>query len=87
MAGSYNHVVKKDGSLMKADRALRQLDCYHNDAFETIEEMYGMIWYLARDLDNELPHAGPGSIAELVEKARQNYKIGLEISPTPRYKE
>jgi len=39
------------------------------DAYETIEEMYGMIWYLA---------AGN---AVLVEDARKNYLSGIELSP------
>ena len=39
------------------------------DAYETIEELYGMVWWLA---------SGSPS---LVENARKNYKEGLKLSP------
>jgi hypothetical protein len=39
------------------------------DAYETIGEMYGMIWYLA---------AGN---PEHVDRARRLYKVGIEMSP------
>jgi hypothetical protein len=39
------------------------------DMYEAAEELYGMIWYLAH-----------GNAAE-VEKALQNYKEGIAVSP------
>jgi len=69
MAGSYNHCVdKRDGQLL-ANEDLVQMVENLGDAYETIEEMYGMIWFLT---------AGN---PELVEFARQNYEAGLRVSP------
>lgn len=39
------------------------------DAYETIEEMYGMIWFLAE-----------GDLAK-VEQARVQWKAGIDLSP------
>lgn len=63
MAGSYNHCVNEDGTFDLPD--LSRIENL-GDAKEAIEEMYGMIWFLAVGY----PHA--------VEAARQNYKIGIE---------
>lgn len=66
MAGSYNHCVNKDGTL-----DLPRLSRIENlgDAKEAIEEMYGMIWFLATGR------------TDAVEIARQNYKIGIKMAP------
>lgn len=42
MAGSYNHIVDKNGAL----RGINLLENW-GDMYEAIEECYGMIWYLA----------------------------------------
>ena len=68
MAGSYNHAVDDQGRLWAPSHmgiAAENL----GDAYETIEEFYGMVWYLAN-----------GDPAR-VEEARQNYQRGLELSP------
>jgi hypothetical protein len=72
MAGSYNHCVDDNGRLIPPGDLSEMLE-YHDtgDVYEAIEEMYGMIWYLA-DADSER-----------VEDARQNYREGLRISPGP----
>lgn len=92
MAGSYNHIVKDDGSLRGNERALGMLDCYHGDVYECIEEMYGMIWWLAAKLADDQINQGtdytpPHAVLmkENVERARKNYRLGLEASPTQRY--
>lgn len=66
MAGSYSHCVNDDGTLR---RGRSFLDLIENlgDATEAIEEMYGMIWYLANGDPTQ------------VEEARENYKMGIEI--------
>lgn len=69
MAGSYNHAVTDSGKLRNWSTMAAVATETKGDAYETIEEMYGMIWYLAA-----------GNI-EKVEEARQNYKAGLRISP------
>lgn len=75
MAGSYNHAVTSKGKLRTRDfgNAIETM----GDAFETVEEMYGMIWWLASELAaEELSYA-----AKLVEAARQDYKTGIALSP------
>lgn len=70
MAGSYSHITNDDGTFRGADL----LD-HLGDAYEALEECYGMIWYLA---DGD---------ADRVEEARQNYKTGLERSPGVRVRD
>jgi hypothetical protein len=85
MAGSYNHCVDDEGRLRDAAGVQSMLDCVSGDVYEAIEEMYGMIWYLAGQQDNNPPPTG----AERVEEARRRYREGLELSPglqgTPTY--
>lgn len=67
MAGSYNHCVNEDGTLDLPD--LSRIENL-GDAKEAIEEMYGMIWWLAQGQ------------TYAVESARQNYKLGIsEFAP------
>lgn len=68
MAGSYSHATTDDGRL-RNESTMPIATETQGDAYETIEEMYGMIWFLA---------AGN---ANAVEEARQQYKAGLEMSP------
>lgn len=68
MAGSYNHAVTDDGRLRNW-RTMGIATETQGDAYETIEEFYGMVWLLA---DGD---------AERVEYARQNYQLGLAMSP------
>jgi hypothetical protein len=68
MAGSYCHAVTGDGRLRNW-RTIAVATETQGDAFETIEEFYGMVWFLA-----------DGS-AERVEEARRNYRRGLQLSP------
>lgn len=68
MAGSYLHAVDDLGRLRNSETMTIATET-RGDAYETIEEMYGMIWYLA-----------DGS-AGAVEHARQHYKTGIAQSP------
>jgi len=74
MAGSYNHIVTDDGNLMSNDQMMISGAMIENlgDAYEAIEELYGMIWYLAG--------MHPGKEKMAVEEARQNYQDGLRIA-------
>jgi hypothetical protein len=74
MAGSYNHAVTDDGKLRTKSIGIAAEN--QGDAYETIEEMYGMIWWLAGMLTD-----GFRTRAEMVERARQNYLVGLDWSP------
>ena len=84
MAGSYNHIVEEDGNLRNDEAVVYSLRTGH-DVFEIIEEMYGMIWYLAGGMagleSNEIePDRQAGITKGLVEAARQNYKEGLNTA-------
>lgn len=87
MAGSYNHIVKNDGNLGDNEWVNGMLE-NGGDVYEAIEELYGMIWYLAfghverlgRDLPADAPRAQEVATKMLVEVARNNYKEGLRIS-------
>ena len=68
MAGSYNHAVDDDGRLRNC-RTMTIATETQGDAYETIEELYGMVWLLA---DGD---------PDRVERARVNYPAGLEMSP------
>ena len=80
MAGSYKHCVAEDGQLYRNEDFVEMIENL-GDAYEAVEEMYGMIWLLAtewsRDSENS-PQPDPGS---LVEYARERYRAGLVVSP------
>jgi len=77
MAGSYNHAVAADGQLL-CNEDLVQMVENMGDGYETIEQMYGMIWWLATALGARYPTEDP---AKWVDQARQNYRHGLDHSP------
>lgn len=68
MAGSYRHATTGAGKLRNW-RTMTVATETQGDAYETIEEMYGMIWWLA---DGD---------ADRVEDARQHYLDGIGRSP------
>lgn len=73
MAGSYNHVITDQGNLRSNESFLNSIENL-GDAYEAVEEMYGMIWWLAAEADAADP-------AAWVEEARKHYKDGIEVSP------
>ena len=75
MAGSYNHCITDEGKLRSPESLARMLE-NGGDVFEAVEEMYGMIWFLA-SMVQDAPAMPP---EELVEHARQNYPEGLELA-------
>lgn len=89
MAGSYLHCVDKDGKLYAPKTLTGMLECSSRDVYEAVEELYGMVWYLANelhDLDDEVSSSewhedASHSTAENVEIARQNYREGLKLAP------
>lgn len=68
MAGSYRHATDDQGRLRNWHTMGIATET-GGDSYETIEEFYGMVWYLAN-----------GNPAR-VEEARQNYERGIEMSP------
>lgn len=88
MAGSYNHATTGKGKL-RSPKSMIGLVENGGDAYETIEEMYGMIWYLADRIamyqqdrgDMMGPDEWKAAQAEEVEDARKAYKKGIALSP------
>lgn len=82
---SYNQIVDSNGGLINIEYAST------SEVFRAVEQMYGMIWYLAERLNANLPAGAPAfremDRLELVEEAREHYQQGLRWSPTERYKE
>lgn len=68
MAGSYRHATTDQGQLRNC-RTMPIATETQGDAYETIEELYGMVWFLA------------GGDAGRVEEARQRYDEGITMSP------
>lgn len=87
MAGSYKHVVTDDGNLRSNESVARMLET-GGDVFEAVEEMYGMIWFLAHQ--SVAAHVAPDQLRSLqfsreamkdvVRCARANYEEGLKMA-------
>ena len=73
MAGSYNHCVDGETGKLYVNEDLIQMVENLGDAYEAIEEMYGMIWWLANQTDH------PPEV--MVEDAHRAYQDGLVMSP------
>jgi hypothetical protein len=76
MGGSYHHVVADDGQLLSNLEVVGMLET-GGDVFEAVEQMYGMIWWLA----SKLAVAEGSDAASLVAAAVTNFKAGLAESP------
>jgi len=74
MAGSYKHIVNDDGNL-RSNQAIADTLENGGDVFECVEEMYGMIWYLAARA-----HLPLEKVEDTVKEAQINYKSGLEYA-------
>ena len=70
MAGSYSHVTTDDGNLRDNESFVKMVENL-GDAFETVEEMYGMIWYMATHTPNP---------KESVKQACAEYREGLQYA-------
>ena len=89
MAGSYNHVTPYGGKLLGPGRFPQFIENL-GDAYETVEEMYGMIWALADMIVDAVEvERGITFPAEVqrearkfyVDQAQENWKRGFEFSP------
>lgn len=82
---SYNQIVDSNGGLINIEYAST------SEVFRAVEQMYGMIWYLAERLNANLPAGAPAfrhlDRLALVEEAQKNYKQGLRWSPTEGYQQ
>ncbi|WP_260972910.1 hypothetical protein [Mycolicibacterium llatzerense] len=77
MAGSYRHVVSTiegtAGKLLDPRDVAGMLE-NPGDVWEAVEEMFGMIWFLAGQLNPDNPSSA-------VDLAERNFRAGIEISP------
>lgn len=83
MAGSYNHCVDDQGRLLSNEHLVEMLE-NGGDVYEAVEEMYGMIWYLAREIEDLAAADRAGVLAPaavMVDEARRRYVEGLAASP------
>lgn len=74
MAGSYDHCVTDAGQLRDPESLAGMLE-NGGDVYEAVEELYGMIWWLAGAYTPQ-----PMSPAAAVEAARQHYDSGLQVA-------
>jgi hypothetical protein len=74
MAGSFNHCVNDKGQLRGSQQLAGMLE-NGGDVYEAVEEMYGMIWYLARSNSFTDEQA-----KNVIEFARQNYEVGVAFA-------
>jgi hypothetical protein len=81
MAGSYNHIITKEGNLVSNERFVNFIENL-GDAYEMAEQMYGMIWFLAH-MGPEPPTTSPEN---LVETARLHYEDGLVLAKANKNK-
>jgi len=72
MAGSWSHITTKKGKF----RGVELLD-HRGDAYEALEECYGMVHYLAAELSARLGVTEP----VIIESARAHYLDGIALSP------
>lgn len=79
MAGSYNHCVNEEGKLLSNEDLNGMLE-NGGDVYEAVEEMYGMIWYLATMIKDD-NWGNWESTKRIVEEARTHYKEGIADSP------
>jgi hypothetical protein len=86
MAGSWNHIITRDGKLLNNEDFTVMIENL-GDAYEAAEECFGMIWYLAQSLAENHRAAGdftrPSGRVEredvlvFIEEAREAYRDGL----------
>ena len=86
MAGSYRHATTAQGRFRNNETFCQMVENL-GDAYETAEEMFGMIWWLADYAASELAGT-PEDLVRLrkglVRGAEENYKVGLKLGGVQR---
>lgn len=81
MAGSYNHMVNdEDGTPVNDSFGYPNLTIEEGgDVVETLEKCYGMIWYMAELLADEISVGLPSrsEILEIITEAQDHIQEGL----------
>lgn len=68
MAGSFTHILDDDGRLLGPEAMSGMLDT-DGDVYETVEQLYGMIWLLA------------DGFPDTVAAAARDWRTGVSMSP------
>jgi hypothetical protein len=83
MAGSWQHATTKGGKLLNNERFCGMIENL-GDAYEMAEEMYGMVWWLARqnvghlNWENNTDHpVTREQVLDMIAMAERYYKDGL----------
>lgn len=85
MAGSWNKMVKHNGTPVDVNFGCGSQLLGNSDMIDTLEQCYGMIWYLSWMLTvHEHPHPVPGTVSRyellrVINIASQNAGRGLEM--------
>jgi hypothetical protein len=79
MAGSYGHVLDETGMLGDATFVVDMLE-NGGDVYEAVEEMYGMIHWLAAALAAQSNADDRTTRQQLIEQAQEHYKDGLRVA-------
>lgn len=77
MAGSWKHIVTTKKGKFQGTILLDHL----GDAYEALEECYGMVYWLAASVAIETSEdrgAAPKELTRIIENARVNYRQGIE---------
>ncbi len=88
MAGSYRHIIGRTGKFLNNENFVQMIENL-GDAYETAEECYGMIWWLANAMAERGPGVQAGSpsrqaVLGIVAQAQVNHKDGLKIGGVQR---
>lgn len=87
MAGSWGHMTNDDGTPYNERYGLGSMLETGGDTFETLDECYGMIWWLVKELaEARLPlevRQTRGDLLDLIREAQVNYQEGREIGKDP----
>jgi hypothetical protein len=85
MAGSWRHMVKKNGKLRSPEHLVQMMDT-QGDMVEALEECYGMIYWLA----NSVQMPGPITedlVSQRIENANDHYRDGVHLGGSKTYDE
>lgn len=82
MAGGWGHVTNDDGTPYQGRYGMGDLLENGGDVNEAVEEMYGMIWWLAQHrarLRFATTDVTREQILDVIESARESYRDGVRL--------
>jgi hypothetical protein len=82
MAGSWGHIVNDDGTPYDGSNGMAGLLTDGGDINEAVEEMYGMIWWLAAHrarMRFTTTRVTREQVMDVIQSAQDNYLDGLRL--------